>query len=87
MRTTVTNIVDGDTFDVDPGWSYGDQNGSRVRIAGIDTPEVGKPGYAQAKKKLSDLLLNEVVDLRNPQNISYGRLVCDVYLNGRNIVR
>ena len=37
----VYHVVDGDTFDVDTV--------GRVRLADIDAPEYGEPGYAQAK--------------------------------------
>ena len=87
----VTNIVDGDTFDVSPGWEWEDRygnpyKGSRIRIADYYAHEAGTPQGNADKQKLIALLLNETVELRNGQNVSYGRLVCDVYLHGKNIL-
>ncbi len=39
----VVNIVDGDTFDVDPGWKWNGDNGKRIRPAGYDAAELGRP--------------------------------------------
>ena len=82
----VTNIVDGDTFDVAPGWTWQSQSGSRVRIAGYDAPELSAVGGEAAKEELSNLILGKMVELKNCVNISYERLVCDVHLDGSNIV-
>lgn len=51
----VTSVVDGDTLDV--------EGVGRVRLVGIDTPEVGECGYDQARERLSDLVLGEPVTL------------------------
>ena len=50
------------------------------------TPEKGEPGYEEAKRRLSNLILNKTVDIRNPKTIDdYGRLVADVYYKGKNL--
>src|SRR5437879_189431 len=38
---TVTYIVDGDTLDI---------GSTRIRLALVNTPEVGQPGYAEARQ-------------------------------------
>lgn len=83
---TVCEIIDGDTFNVKNGWKWGDKTGETVRPTGYDTPEKGEPGYEEAKKKLSNLILNEKVDIKDVKTIDkYGRLVADVYFNGKNL--
>ena len=82
---TVCNVVDGDTLDVTPKWQFSGQTGTRVRLANVNAPEIGRPGGLAAKRRLEHLVLNKQIQLRNAVNISYGRLVCDVLLNGRNI--
>lgn len=85
MAFKCTNVVDGDTFDVTPGWRHTDgTTGSRVRIAGIDAPEVGRPGAAAATQSLNDAILNKTVVLYG-KSISYGRLVADVAVNGVDV--
>lgn len=85
MSFTVTQVIDGDTLAVKPNWSWEDESGSRVRLAGVNAPELNEYGGPAAKRRLSDLVLNATVELKNAKTFSYGRLVCDVFLNGRNV--
>ncbi|WP_235727726.1 thermonuclease family protein [Maridesulfovibrio frigidus] len=76
----VKYVVDGDTFVL--------QSGEKVRLASIDTPEVGRNGkvdqyYAkEATDLLSELILNKVVTVTpvKGKKESYGRVVGWVYL-------
>lgn len=81
----VVNIVDGDTFDVSPWWNWNGQLGERVRPTGYDAPELQVYGGQAAKAKLTRLILGEKVDLRTAYRVDQGRLVCDVYLGGKNL--
>lgn len=81
----VTNIVDGDTFDVSPGWRWEGQSGNRVRPTGYDAPELGTLAGDQAKQKLSRILYDQSVELATAHKIDRGRLVCDVYFQGKNL--
>ena len=85
MSYKVINVIDGDTFEVSPTWSWRGTSGSIVRANGYDTPEKGQQGYEEAKAKLKRLIEGKKVELKNFVDISYGRLVCDVYYNGKNI--
>lgn len=85
MSFNVKEVIDGDTFDVIPGWEWDGKKGDRVRIADFDATELNKWGVKSAKQKLQDLAEGEEVELKNAVNISYGRLVCDVYYNGQDI--
>ncbi|MEW6557523.1 MAG: thermonuclease family protein [Elusimicrobiota bacterium] len=80
----VSEIIDGDTFKVSGGWKWNDKTGDAVRPTGYDTPEKGESGYEEAKRKLTNLILNKTVDIRDVKTVDkYGRLVADVYYNGR----
>lgn len=81
----VTVVVDGDTFDVSPGWQWNGQTGTRVRPAGYDAPEMNTPAGRGAKIKLNNMLSGQVVRLADAYKIDRGRLVCEVYLNGKNL--
>jgi endonuclease YncB( thermonuclease family) len=81
----VTLIIDGDTFDVTPEWKWNNQTGSRVRPTGYDAPELHEYGGQAAKDKLTKLILGKQVELRTAHKIDRGRLVCDVYYQGRNL--
>ena len=83
---TVSEVVDGDTFKVKNGWKWDNKTGDTVRPTGYDAPEKGEPGYEEAKEKLRRLILNEKVEIKNPQTIDdWGRLVADVYYKGKNL--
>ena len=81
----VTKIIDGDTFEVSPQWKWNEQTGTRVRPTGYDAPELHAYGGQAAKNKLSKLILGNQVDLQTAHKVDRGRLVCDVYYNGRNL--
>lgn len=81
----VTGIVDGDTFDVEPNWSFYGSSGSRVRPAGYDAPELGVLYGEAARIWLNNLLLNKTVQVGTMYRVDRGRLVCDVFLHGRNL--
>lgn len=87
---TVSEVIDGDTFSVKGGWIWTKDDGTKVegvtvRPTGYNTPESGKTGFDSAKNKLEKLINGKTVTLKNPVNVSYGRLVCDVYYDGKNL--
>lgn len=83
---TVSKIIDGDTFEVEQGWKWHDKQGDTIRPTGYDTPERRKPSYQEAKQKLSDLILNKKVDIKNYRTVDkWGRLVADVFYQDKNL--
>lgn len=69
-------LIDGDTF------AYGAE---RIRIMGINTPEVSESGGFEASQRL-DLLLREGPVTIIPQAVDkYGRTVADVFVNNQNV--
>lgn len=85
MAYLVTEVIDGDSFKVSPNWTLNFESGDTVRANGYDTPEENEPGFFKAKQKLKDLIEGKHVELRNKIKITYGRLLCDVYFQGRNL--
>ncbi|RLG16595.1 hypothetical protein DRN63_04025 [Nanoarchaeota archaeon] len=76
MIAEVYKVVDGDTFDAFPS--------GRVRLADVNTPEVGEPGYKEAKDALTSLLLNRKVylDIDDLYVMDrYNRLICLVFVD------
>lgn len=84
-RFTVTEIIDGDTFKISPGWKWNNKKGDTIRPIGYDTPEQNESGYQEAKEKLEQLLLNKEIELKNPVKLSYDRILCDVFVDGKNL--
>jgi endonuclease YncB( thermonuclease family) len=76
----VTYVVDGDTLDV---------NDVRIRLALVDTPEIGEIGYESAKNFVEDLCLGNdaQVDIDDGQRGGdrYGREIGIVYCNAVNV--
>lgn len=73
----VVGVVDGDTIDVDTG--------ERVRVIGVDTPERGRCGAAEATAATISLVANkEVVLTPGTQNDRdrYGRILRYVDVDG-----
>lgn len=71
--TRVIEVVDGDTFQL--------KSGVRVRLMGVDAPEYGNCGSEEAKKKLSELILNKNVEIKEVVEEKYGRSLALVYQN------
>lgn len=85
----VVAVVDGDTIDVAT-----DAGTKRVRLIGIDTPEIGRDGepgecYAEeARDVLDGLVYGRTVELRSDPSQAdadrYGRLLRHVYIDGQS---
>ena len=77
---TVTYIVDGDTLDV---------GSTRIRLALVNSPEVGQPGYTEAKQFTAQTCpvgSSALVDEDDGQTGgSYGRMVALVYCGSVNL--
>lgn len=81
----VTEVIDGSTFTVSPGWKWQDQRGYTIRIAGYSAPGIDESEGQIAKNKLSDLVLGRYVELRTARKVENGHLVCDVFFPGVNL--
>lgn len=91
----VTKVVDGDTIDVDIDLGFDISFSSRVRLAGIDTPEsrttdkMEKELGLEVKKKLGELIANaKSIVIRTEKMDSsekYGRILGWLYLDGEPI--
>jgi micrococcal nuclease len=79
VSATCIKITDGDTFEL--------SNGDIIRLADVDTPERGQPGYQEATDYLRSLIYDKTVYLEvDAEKDIYGRYVCVVYRkNGLNV--
>lgn len=69
---TVVNVIDGDTFTLNTG--------ERVRLLGVNAPEMGRCDSEEAKAALSNLVLNKPVTIREEKRDTYGRRMGLVYV-------
>jgi len=90
----VINIVDGDTVDIDIG--DGDYDHTRIRLLGVDTPEVGNPKYQamyfapEATEFVTELALDKevtvIIDTISDVRGRYGRLLAYLKLADGRVV-
>lgn len=79
----VQRIVDGDTLVV-----FYDGEATKVRLAGIDAPERGKPGAAEATEALRELTEGKIIRLvftEERKRDNFGRLLAEIHVDGVNV--
>lgn len=91
----VTNVVDGDTIDVDIDLGFNISYSQRVRLAGIDTPEsrtsdkfekaLGLEAKEYLKSKVKDAKLVVIKTELPDSSEKYGRILGWVYVDGNTI--
>jgi len=89
----VIKVYDGDTITIASKLPYADSLLYRfsVRLNGIDCPEIKsksedeKECALMAKEELIELLMGNVVELRNSKTEKYGRILSDVYINNLHV--
>ena len=74
-------VTDGDTIRV----LTADQQQFRIRLAWIDAPEKGQAFSSKAKQAMSELVFAKEVELRVHAIDRYGRLVCLVFVEGKDV--
>jgi micrococcal nuclease len=91
----VTKVVDGDTIDVDIDLGFDISFTSRVRLAGIDTPEsrtldkmeksLGLESKAYLKNAIDNAKSVVIKTEKMDSSEKYGRILGWVFLDGSNI--
>jgi micrococcal nuclease len=91
----VTNVVDGDTIDVEIDLGFDISFNSRVRLAGIDTPEsrtsdkaekvLGLESKEYLKSKIKDAKSVVIKTEKMDSSEKYGRILGWIYLDGSDI--
>jgi micrococcal nuclease len=91
----VTKVVDGDTIDVEIDLGFDISFSSRVRLAGIDTPEsrttdkmekaLGLEAKAYLKNKIESAKTVVIKTEKMNSSEKYGRILGWLFLDGSNI--
>ena len=76
-RFVVREVIDGDTLQLN--------DGRRVRLRSIDAPEESRCMASEARKTLTDVVLNRHISLKDTMTDSYGRILAVVYLRKTNV--
>ena len=80
----VTKVVDGDTLWVKTSVSA---QLLKVRIQGIDAPEICQPGGVHAQEALRQRVLGQSVTVVSGAQDDYGRTIGTVYMQGQDMGR
>jgi micrococcal nuclease len=92
-RGKVIKVYDGDTITIASKLPYKSSEMYRfsVRLRGIDSPEIKSKSLAEkelamnSKMALSNLILGQIVELKNVSTEKYGRILADVYIDNVNV--
>jgi micrococcal nuclease len=81
-NATITHVVDGDTVDAFIDLGFGIHHVLRLRLNGIDTPEVSSQAGRDARDYVRTLLEGKAVVLTTFKPDKYGRYLADIVVNG-----
>lgn len=88
-RATVTNVVDGDTFDAVVDLGFNVQTRIRFRMLGLDTAELSSPDPGQrvlaikARTFLTNAALNQQATIHSHKADKYGRWLAELFIDGK----
>ncbi|WP_314989084.1 thermonuclease family protein [uncultured Campylobacter sp.] len=80
LSVKVIKVSDGDTITVLQG-----KQQIKVRLFGIDAPEIKQPYGKKSKQFLANLIAGEVVEVDENGKDRYKRTIGTIYLNGADI--
>lgn len=76
-RLRVVRVIDGDTLVI--------KAGDRVRLAGLDAPEIGKCGSKEATRILSSFISGKIIKIDSEDRDNWGRRLGIIYTEGINV--
>ena len=81
---TCKRVVDGDTCDLVVDCGFRHTITDRFRLARINTPERGEPGWAKATAMLEQLIAGKdlVIRTQKPKD-KWGRWVAEIFVDGK----
>ena len=80
LTGTVTSVHDGDSLTMQTGAEQ-----MKIRLAGIDAPELKQPFGPESRDALRQSVLNQSVTVDTNKQDRYGRAVGKVLLNGEDV--
>lgn len=86
---TVVRVVDGDTIECDVDVGFHMRTRQRFRLMGYNAPEMRGAERSMgviAQRDLDDMLFGVDVELRTHKGDAFGRWLCDVHVDGVDLV-
>jgi endonuclease YncB( thermonuclease family) len=75
----VTRVVDGDTIDAEVDLGFHLKATLRFRLARVDTPERGQPGFTEATDRVKELTpVGSMVHIKTGKAGGFGRWIAEV---------
>ncbi|USK72664.1 thermonuclease family protein [Peribacillus asahii] len=85
LNCICTNVIDGDTLDVEIDVGFDFKTKQRLRLIGVDTPERNTKGYKQATDFTTEKCLNKPVQVTTYKRDAFGRWLSIVEVDGENL--
>ena len=79
FKARIVSVYDGDTMHIRFG-----NNQELVRLYGVDCPEIGQPFAEQAKNRVHELVLGQLVELDVKTVDRYGRKIVEIVIDDGN---
>lgn len=80
------NVVDGDTVDVTIDLGFKITINMRVRLDGVDTPERGQPGYAEAATYVAEQVYGKDVVVQTFKVSKFGYYLARIVLPDNRVL-
>lgn len=80
-KATVTNVVDGDTFDAIVDLGFNITTVQRFRLLYVNTPERGFKGAVEATEFTKEQILGKTLYIETEKDDAFGRWLAVVYLD------
>lgn len=78
----VERVIDGDTVDVHVDLGFDIWHSVRLRLVGLDTPEMATPEGKAAKTFVKDAIEGQEVIITTHKTDKYGRYLAEIFYRG-----
>jgi micrococcal nuclease len=88
-KAKVLRVIDGDTIEADIDLGFSLHYIAKIRLAGINAPEMKTPEGAPAKARLTEILATYpalvITTILNKEFEKYGRVLGTITINGHSV--
>ncbi len=85
MQLMVADVIDGESFRVNPDWNVQGERRDIVLLRDHTAPQLGTKAGEAFKQRLEELVLNRSVEILQAVRVGSGIVEADVFISGQNI--